>query len=78
MEKTDAAITINGRSVTSKRARNSASRAALPATNCAMTPAAPSMANGTAEPVEGGAGIRGCIRPGQAERATCGENGRDF
>src|SRR5688500_14152927 len=49
MEKIDVAITIAGSEVTSTWARNSASRAALPPTNCAVTTPAPMMAVTTAD-----------------------------
>ena len=48
MENIAVAITISGSEVTSICARNSASRAALPATNCAVTTAAQIVAVSTA------------------------------
>ncbi len=48
MEKMEVAMTIAGSEVTSSSARNSASRAALPATNCAVTRPAQMMAVSTA------------------------------
>ena len=49
MEKMDVAMTIAGSAVTSSLARNSASRAALAPTNCAVTRAAQMIAVTTAD-----------------------------
>jgi hypothetical protein len=50
IEKAAVAITMVGSDVTSRLARKSASRVALPAMNCALTAAAPTMAVAIAAP----------------------------
>ena len=70
IEHTDVAISIVGSAVKSIEVRNSASRVALPLTNCAVTAAAQNIAVRVERVVVVMSSQKGCVQPAMADTGT--------